>query len=75
MGLLICFLSRKVFNILAAVFSGITASFKATAHKKGASTLLRLPPALSSEIRLSFNSLHNLRVILGSVVARVQLQS
>ena len=75
MVLLICFLSRKVFNVLEAVHRGITASFKAAAHKKGACTLLKLPPALSNEVHLSLNLLCNLRVILGRLVVQVRLRS
>ena len=75
MVLLIRFVSSKVLSVLAAVLRGITASFKAAGHKKGACTLLRLPPALSNEIRLSLNRLHNLQVILGRLVAQVRLRS
>ena len=64
-----------MFNFLAAVHRGITASFKAATHKKGACTSLKLHPALSNKVRLSFNLLRNLWVILGRLVAQVWLQS
>ena len=59
MVLLVGFFSRKVFNVLAAVHRGITASFKAIAHKKGVYTLLKLPLVLSNECHLNFNLIHN----------------
>ena len=74
MVLLIHFLSRKVFNVLAAIHRGITASFKAATHRKGAYTLLKLPRALSNAIRSSFNLLCNLWVILERLVAQVRLR-
>ena len=52
MVLPICFLSRKVFNVLAAIHRGITASFKAAVHKKSACTLLRLPRTFSTKFAL-----------------------
>ena len=75
MVLQIYFINSRVCNILAAVHRGITASFKATTHKKGACTLLKLPPALSNKVHLSFNLIRNLWVILGRLVAQVPLLS